>query len=185
MAKPDAPQVIVMIGTAGAVLAAGVGGTVLAVQQGGVATAAPRTWFIVAGWLFGLTVLYAVLYFLVHPAVEGLANHRRVKMAEVAQNRPPDPPAFPGGGIGTAGWVPEPLTIVSASYGADGHGYVDVADHLRARIVDGHLKMPVMNDDLGGDPAINVPKHLIVDYGTNTGIREIRTYLEGSEIELP
>lgn len=41
-------------------------------------------------------------------------------------------------------------------------------------------------ENFGGiDPAVNVPKHLVIDYGTNTGIRETRTYLEGSEVDIP
>ena len=173
MAKPDAPQVIVMIGTAGALLAAGVGGTTLAIQHGGVASDAPRDWFIIAGWLFGLTVLYAVLYFLVHPAVAALANRRSGRLAAI------DPQAIPPAGA---------LAILGAGYGVPRkpNSEVDVVQTVRGWIVNGALDHSVENNEFGiPDPAPNEYKSLVVLYSLDGTEMPKAIFDEGGRAVLP
>jgi len=55
------------------------------------------------------------------------------------------------------------LTILSAKYGADNH-WMDVAPLLRAKIVDGKLRLRVTNEEMGGDPFPNMSKKLELTY---------------------
>lgn len=57
----------------------------------------------------------------------------------------------------------EPLTILHAQYGAEGH-FADVTPTVSAAIKDNRLRLPVTNQALGGDPAPQHPKRLDITY---------------------
>jgi DnaJ-like protein len=75
------------------------------------------------------------------------------------------------------------LRIVSAEYGGSGR-YRDVAPRLRGMVQNGRLKVKVTNDNMGGDPAVDVDKKLrvIYDYRGDRGEKEED---EGNTLEIP
>jgi len=60
----------------------------------------------------------------------------------------------------------------------------DVTDRVRAHVRDGVLEMPVNNNELGGDPALNVPKQLTIRFLSSGEEREI-TVDENSFLRIP
>ena len=82
------------------------------------------------------------------------------------------------GSRGSADAAKNPLTVVSARYGA-GDAWVDVAALIRDRVGNGVRQIPVANEELGGDPAPGVPKRLEVTY--LQGDKAITTAVNESE----
>ncbi len=60
----------------------------------------------------------------------------------------------------------------------------DVTDRVRAHVRDGVLEMPVNNNELGGDPALNIPKQLTVRFLVRRDEREV-TVEENSFLRIP
>jgi len=60
----------------------------------------------------------------------------------------------------------------------------DVTDRVRAHVRDGVLEMPVDNNELGGDPALNSPKQLTVRFLVRRDEREV-TVDENSFLRIP
>jgi hypothetical protein len=75
------------------------------------------------------------------------------------------------------------LTIRSAQYGA-GALWADVTDRLCERIRDGALRVSIKNEELGSDPAPNVPKSLKVEY-IYSGKSFSRTVPENQILSIP
>ena len=75
------------------------------------------------------------------------------------------------------------LTIVSARYGAD-EGWRDVAAHLSGKIRDEKLIIGVTNQELGGDPAPDVPKRLELTYSYG-GRNYSKTVRETDALSIP
>ena len=77
------------------------------------------------------------------------------------------------------------LIIKQATYGSlDGHHVTDVTAVLRAQIHEGQIHFKVGNHELGGDPAHNSPKHLVVDYQYD-GIAHRAVIAENHSLILP
>lgn len=75
------------------------------------------------------------------------------------------------------------LRILRAQYGA-GHRFADVTDRLNAQIQDDRLILRVTNDSMGGDPAEDRHKQLIVSYLYN-GQQWQAVVEEKDELSLP
>jgi hypothetical protein len=75
------------------------------------------------------------------------------------------------------------LRIVSAFWGAPGRGR-DVTRLLQDRMRDGRIRIQASNDAMGGDPAVNVVKALVVVYEVR-GRRQEARIPEGGFLELP
>ncbi len=75
------------------------------------------------------------------------------------------------------------LMITRALYGA-GKKVHDITAPLNAEIHDGHLRIQVRNDTMGGDPAKNKPKTLSIWY-TFRGREFQETLNENDFLELP
>jgi hypothetical protein len=76
------------------------------------------------------------------------------------------------------------LSLLSAAYGADGHGWSDVKPVLNQRIKDGKLCIHVTNEELGGDPVPNVWKKLRVAYRINGKVYRVEVG-EGQKLSIP
>ncbi len=83
--------------------------------------------------------------------------------------------------------------IIAASYHARDmqptafcrqRGCMDVTDRVWDRLHDGVLEIPISNNDLGGDPAPNVPKQLTVRFLGRHEEREV-TVDEGGVLRIP
>lgn len=86
------------------------------------------------------------------------------------QNLPAGTPANSGtsrlgqlGGFRRSLLGPPPLRILNATYGA-GNQRKDVAALLQSRVAGNRLELQASNENLGGDPAMNVVKDLLVSY---------------------
>jgi hypothetical protein len=89
-----------------------------------------------------------------------------------------------GVGEGSGGWNQYgDLRIVSAEYGGSGR-YRDVAARLRGMMQNGRLKVKVTNDNMGGDPAVDIDKKLRVIYDYR-GDRQEKEEDEGHTLEIP
>ena len=75
------------------------------------------------------------------------------------------------------------LIITRALYGT-GKKVHDITAPLNAEIHDGHLRIQVRNDTMGGDPAKNRPKTLSISY-TFRGREFQETLNENDFLELP
>ncbi|MBI4834197.1 MAG: hypothetical protein HY811_05205 [Planctomycetes bacterium] len=76
----------------------------------------------------------------------------------------------------------EPFEIIRATYGTSDKT-LDITDIARGHIKNGKLVMKVDNN-LKGDPHINVPKKGIITYKVN-GIEMTKAYKEGDTVNLP
>ena len=75
------------------------------------------------------------------------------------------------------------LTIVKATYGADGGGK-DVTALLAGMVKDNSLAITVSNENMGGDPAFGKVKQLKVEY--RSGDKSLRTSVgEKTRLEIP
>lgn len=77
---------------------------------------------------------------------------------------------------------PASLTILAATYGADGK-VVDITDTLANVAVVGRIDVFVGNH-LGGDPNPGVTKHIHVTF-LHAGKRQVKTAREGETLSLP
>lgn len=75
------------------------------------------------------------------------------------------------------------LVITKAIYGA-GKKHHDITAPLNAEIHDAHLRLPVRNDTMGGDPAKDKPKTLSVWYTFNGRPYSV-TLNENDILDLP
>lgn len=78
---------------------------------------------------------------------------------------------------------PPPLRIVSATYGA-GNQQKDVTALVQSRVSGSRLDLQVTNENLGGDPALNVVKELIVSYQLENRTYQARAS-ENGMLRLP
>ena len=76
----------------------------------------------------------------------------------------------------------EPLTILKARYGAEGH-YADVTQTVAAAVRGGRLHLPVNNQTLNGDPSPQHPKGLDITYSLGGRTQEMRV-AEGAELTV-
>lgn len=76
------------------------------------------------------------------------------------------------------------LGIVRATYGA-GRQQRDVTARLQSQVQDGRISISVDNNVMGGDPAPNVPKELLVTYTDNRGRQHEVRVAEGQQLNLP
>jgi hypothetical protein len=90
---------------------------------------------------------------------------------------PPPPDRGPGGD-----YRPE-FHIVNAFWGVPGRAQ-DVTRLLQDRMRDGHIRIRASNEDMGFDPAVGVPKTLVVVYELR-GRRQEARIAEGNVFELP
>jgi Domain of unknown function (DUF3395) len=88
-----------------------------------------------------------------------------------------------GNGSGSGGNRFGDLRIISAQYGGSGR-YIDVSARLQGMVQNGRLKVKVTNDDMGGDPAVDVDKKLRVIYDYRGDRREAEEE-EGRTLEIP
>jgi hypothetical protein len=75
------------------------------------------------------------------------------------------------------------LRIINAIWGAPGRGR-EVTRLLQERVRDGRIRIQASNDAMGGDPAVNLVKTLVVVYEIR-GRRQEARIPEGSFLELP
>jgi hypothetical protein len=75
------------------------------------------------------------------------------------------------------------LQIVTAAYGVPGHT-MDVTNRLRSMIRDGSLAVHLNNDSMGGDPAREIHKVLVLTYSYHGQQRTI-TVRESDDLSLP
>ncbi len=87
------------------------------------------------------------------------------------------------GGAGAQPLNTDGLAITSARYGVNAL-WADVRGRLVAKIQNGTLRIAATNDELGGDPAPNVGKSLVVEY-THGGQSHTKTVREGETLSLP
>jgi hypothetical protein len=76
------------------------------------------------------------------------------------------------------------LNIVRATYGA-GRQRRDVTGRLQSMIRGGRLSVNVDNGVMGGDPALNVPKELLVTFIDQRGTQQQVRVEEGERLNLP
>jgi hypothetical protein len=76
------------------------------------------------------------------------------------------------------------LNIVRATYGA-GRQRQDVTGRLQSLIRGGRLSTNVDNGVMGGDPAPNVPKELLVTFTNDRGTQQQVRVLEGERLNIP
>ncbi len=76
------------------------------------------------------------------------------------------------------------LTIISAKYGA-GAVWRDVTSRVRTKIQSESLNVRVTNEELGGDPAPNVAKVLVLEYRFGDQTPESRTIDENAMLTIP
>ncbi len=86
------------------------------------------------------------------------------------------PGNFPGNGSRN-------LNITQASYGA-GNRRRDVTNRLQSMVRNNRLSVLVNNNTMGGDPAFNQPKDLMVTYEYQGRTRN-KTVREGNNLNLP
>jgi hypothetical protein len=85
--------------------------------------------------------------------------------------------------------LPEGAEVEQALYGqlqppAPSDRKVDLTAQLSARVKHGGLSVRIDNDFAGGDPAVNNPKELLVEYTVN-GVRKSTTTKENETLTLP
>jgi len=78
----------------------------------------------------------------------------------------------------------ESLSIVRATYGA-GRQRQDVTERLQSQIRGGRLSINVDNAVMGGDPAPNVPKELLVTFTDGRGRQQQVRVEEGERLNIP
>jgi hypothetical protein len=76
------------------------------------------------------------------------------------------------------------LNIINATYGA-GRQHRDVTRRLQSLIREGRLAIVVDNAVLGGDPAPNVPKSLLVTFTNGRGRQREVQINEGDRLNIP
>jgi len=142
-----------------------------------------------------LAVLVFVAYYGLHPLFgalntwrvgvlvglrERMAGHRMraAALSAVPSTPTADPATSDGAGA---------LVINKATYRPVDHSVqvtADATDIARGRIVDGRLDMTVSNDALGGDPAPNCPKELVIDWRRDGGPPHTTIVNEGNAFTL-
>jgi hypothetical protein len=86
--------------------------------------------------------------------------------------------------------LPEGAEVLQARYGqlhpppARASRTLDLTAKLSARIKHGALSVRIDNDFAGGDPALNLPKELRVDYAVN-GVHKSTAFQENDTLTLP
>ncbi len=91
---------------------------------------------------------------------------------------------YPGGGYpGNSPGNQRNLRIVQASYGS-GNRRRDVTSRLQSMVRNNRLSVLVNNTTMGGDPAFNQPKDVMVTYDFQ-GRTRTTTTREGSNLNLP
>ena len=76
------------------------------------------------------------------------------------------------------------LSIIRATYGA-GRQRQDVTDRLQSLVRRGRLSTTVDNNVMGGDPAPNVPKELLVTFRDDSGRQQQVRVGEGQPLNIP
>jgi len=77
----------------------------------------------------------------------------------------------------------KPLSIISATYGADGQ-QSDVTAAVTSQINNGVLHLNANNNTLRSDPAVGKVKTLVIKYRSVTGEKQEKSVLENEDIEL-
>jgi hypothetical protein len=154
-------EVLVVIGAGAAAVLATVGES----------TKNPAGWFVAAALSLGVPAFVAVIYFLVHPLFVAADRFRSAKLGnptgtKVRKRKPRGP-----------------LVVERALYGA-GDAMADVTPIVAPLVSGDLLTVAVTNEVLGGDPAPNVVKKLIIGY-TLDGVPRHQGFLEGTVAELP
>jgi hypothetical protein len=124
-------------------------------------------WFVAAGWLGGATVFVLLMVFLIWPGLQRLPRLRKRILAGGAPR---------SGGRGA-------LRIRKAIYGAQGH-LNDVTTIVATQVTNDQLDMLVANTILGGDPIVDVPKALTINYSVD-GKDGTKIFQEGTNAVLP
>lgn len=185
-----AVEIIVLILLAGA-------GSLVAV---GAATASghtpgdPHGWYVGAACVFGAAVFLTLCYFAIHPAIAALDSKRIEWLNSARSSRPqpvgrrPKAPKAPKAaktpkGQGPAAAGGSTLVITGARYGTN-DTKLDATERVRAAINGGRLQLTVSNDNMGGDPAVDQTKFLVVDYVLD-GTAHTTRFPEGAVASLP